>query len=1034
MPPRLLASELATPALAARGLAPVSRLGLEALAARAIFEARSEEGLRYFGEISHTPGFTRAFASTLEELRLDAASPGALRAAGPAGADLALLADLFEQQLQGNRLVDLPALLQLATEAANANAKHPHRLLGLPLLLFDLDPQSALHLELLQAVARRAPDVLVLSRTRDERALRGFSEALAAVAEPIEATPPASALDRIRTDLFIPELPVSPRDPWDASFEMFSAPGEGLECVEIARRVRRLAATGVPFDRLAVLLRSPERYQPLLEEAFRRAAIPGWFRRGSARPDPAGRAFLALLACAADRLSASRFAEYLSLAQVPPVDAAGAPAAVRVASAASGSVDDELARFQLDLFDPPPSDAAESESDPDAAVSNGTLRAPSGWEKLLVDAAVINGKDRWQRRLDGLAEEFRIQRRAADSTAARQAIDRHIAQLEHLRNFALPLIGMLAELPSLATWGEWLQALERLARHSLRQPETVLGMLAELQPMAEVGPVGFEEVTGVLEDRLRFLRVEPLKSRYGAVFVGSLEEARGWSFDVVFLPGLAEGQFPRRVFEDPLLLDDLRERVSPRLKLRDDRVASERQLLSSAAAAAERQLVASFPRMEVGQNRPRVPSFYALELPRAANGALPPLRAFERQARDAAPARLHWPAPRDFADAVDDVEYDLAVLGPLLAENREAAVPRGAGRYLMQASAPLARSLRARYSRWDSTEWHAADGLLKLDAAAQSALDEHRLSKRVYSPSTLQLFASCPYRFALQGIHRLRPREQGVPLERMDPLTRGALYHAVQFRLFRDLEQRNLLPVQASRLSWILQRCDETLDTVEREFADKLAPAIPNVWRSEIEDLRTDLRGSIHLALEDPGWLPIHFEFGFGVEGGDGRDEASVDREATVLDAAHVRGSVDRIERHVERGTLRVIDFKTGKPPGRAPMYTGGGAVLQPLLYSLAIQQILETPVECGTLLFATQRGGYKSFECKNDERGGRELQLVLVTIDRMIENGFVPAAPQAKACDYCDYQAVCGPREPLRVARKHREELDPLNEIRSRL
>src|SRR4029450_13822938 len=47
------------------------------------------------------------------------------------------------------------------------------------------------------------------------------------------------------------------------------------------------------------------------------AKVPGWFSRGTRRPLPAGRAFLALLACASERLSASRFAEYLSFAQVP---------------------------------------------------------------------------------------------------------------------------------------------------------------------------------------------------------------------------------------------------------------------------------------------------------------------------------------------------------------------------------------------------------------------------------------------------------------------------------------------------------------------------------------------------------------------------------------------------------------------------------------------------------------------------------------------------------------------------------------------
>jgi len=119
----------------------------------------------------------------------------------------------------------------------------------------------------------------------------------------------------------------APAAPLGDDVLLISAPGESRECVEIARLVRREAERGVPFDRLAVLLRAPGQYRPLLEEAFARAGIPGHFASGTLRPDPAGRAFLALLACAADGLSARRFAEYLSLGEVPQAVSGGPPAA-----------------------------------------------------------------------------------------------------------------------------------------------------------------------------------------------------------------------------------------------------------------------------------------------------------------------------------------------------------------------------------------------------------------------------------------------------------------------------------------------------------------------------------------------------------------------------------------------------------------------------------------------------------------------------------------------------------------------------------
>src|SRR5204863_3358497 len=103
---------------------------------------------------------------------------------------------------------------------------------------------------------------------------------------------------------------------------LFSAPGEGREAVEIVRRILDEASRGVPFDEMAVFLRTPQQYIGLLEHACARASVPVYFDRGTERPDPAGRAFVALLSCAVDGLSAKRFDEYLSLGQVPLVTTA----------------------------------------------------------------------------------------------------------------------------------------------------------------------------------------------------------------------------------------------------------------------------------------------------------------------------------------------------------------------------------------------------------------------------------------------------------------------------------------------------------------------------------------------------------------------------------------------------------------------------------------------------------------------------------------------------------------------------------------
>ena len=154
----------------------------------------------------------------------------------------------------------------------------------------------------------------------------------------------------------------------------------------------------------------------------------------------------------------------------------------------------------------------------------------------------------------------------------------------------------------------------------------------------------------------------------------------------------------------------------------------------------------------------------------------------------------------------------------------------------MEVNGNLARSLRARWSRWHS-KWVEADGLVAANTEVQAALGEHRMSARPWSPSALEQYSTCPYKFALNGILKLKPREEAAALEQLDPLTRGALFHEVQFALLGELKEAGLLPVNRERLAQAIARCDRTLDKVAEMYREKLAPAIPRVWHSEMEDL-----------------------------------------------------------------------------------------------------------------------------------------------------------------------------------------------------
>jgi hypothetical protein len=895
-----------------------------------------------------------------------------------------------------------------------------------PLVLLDVPIVSPLEAGVVAALLARAASSLVTVPAEDQETL----DALTGLGVAVDATDddrPAAALTRLGRYLFSSETP--PSADRDLSVQLFSAPGEGRECLEIARRILACAADGVRFDEMAVLVRSPQQYIGLLEHACARAGIPAWFERGTRRPDPAGRALLALLACATEDLSARRFAEYVSLGQVPTRDESRAAAETWVhwTDEQEGEPSDDVNEATRRLES---ADAGRLGLD---VVASGTLRAPWQWEHLLIDSKLIHYRERWHRRLSGLDAELSRKLQALlreEPESPRIAgIERERANLDGLREFALPLIDELAAWPDRDLWAGWLARLHALVPRVLRRPTRVLRVLSELTPLADVGPVSLREVSDVLAERLRLLAVEPPNRRYGRVFVGSPHQARGRSFRVVFLPGLAERLFPRRPHEDPLLLDDRRALLGNDLANQTTRGRRERLLLQLAAGAATERVYVSFPSLELGESRPRVPSFYALDVMRAVTGSLPSHEDLARAAAAASGARLAWPAPRDPREAIDDLEHDLAVLAALFRQEGTAAA--GHAHYLLKLNPFLRLSVIDRWSR-SQRQWSPHDGIVRTTDVTRPLLDERRLTRRAYSLSALQHYAACPYRFLLSAVYRLAPAEEPEPLQRMDPLTRGSLFHAIQTQFFRTLEADGRLPIASAAA--VRDTLAHTVAAVADRYRDDLAPAVPRVWDDEVRTLERDLLRWLETISPEPGgWEPWRFEFAFGLPEDPERDPRSLNQPAIVDGRFRLRGSIDLVERHSPTGRLRVTDHKTGKNRSTRDQVISGGQVLQPVLYSVALEDLLQTPVQSGRLYFCTAAGGFAAHEIPLVERtralGVEALQIV----DRAIELGRLMAAPGQDACTYCDFKSVCGSNEHRRTARKHPAMLQDLAELRSR-
>jgi ATP-dependent helicase/nuclease subunit B len=1009
-----LAGLLAADCAAADGLAYVSGLGAQAVATRALYALKGDARLVPLGAVLDLPGLPKAIAATHADLSHALIEPHRLAENGAAGGAIAAILEQFDEQLRVSSLIDRAGIFRAAITALGAVTMP--RFAGVPTLLLDVPIASRLECDFVRALAARVPGdatgILAMVPAGDYRSLRYLCEALDAPA-PRQAGSRgrANALARVQEYLFAETTP-EPADV-DDSVTLCSAAGEMQECVEIARRIHAEARRGVPFDRIAVLLHAPARYAPYLEEALTRAGIPAWFARGVKRPEPGGRAFLALLNCAAEHFSARRFAEYLSLAQAPEPPAAE-PAAAE--PALFTPADPEF--MQSTIADAAGSAEPLPEPDP-TPTTGGAGQAPWRWERILVEASVIGGRERWAARLSGLEAEWLIRRSELENDDPRALrLDREMRDLAQLRTIALAIIGALAAMPAEASWGEWLVHLRALAEMALRDRAVVLAALAELEPMGPIGGITLDEVRLVLRERLGRLEAPPARRRYGAVFIAPTTAARGFDFAVTIVPGLAERVLPQKLIEDPLLPDATRRRLSDALPTQADRAAAERLALRVAVGAASERVALSYPRVDLDQGRPRVPSFYTLEILRAAEGRLPGFDELPGPAARESRARLGWPVPKHPADAIDDAEFDLALLDRVL--DGDPAATLGALHYLLDASdnPHLGRALRARARRW-RRRWSRNDGLVDPDEGERAALARHQLPARSYSATALQHFAACPYRFFLQAIIRLEPRKEIEALEAIDPLTRGGLYHEVQFETLTALRARAQLPIRTGNLDAGYAVLEEKLIATAANYHDRLAPAIERVWLDGIESIRADLREWMRRMAEDPdGFCPERFELSFGLSDRDQADPASV-AEAVPLDAGFkLRGSIDLVERGRD-GALRVTDHKTGRVRAEKNLVIGGGKTLQPALYALAAERMLPEPVSGGRLYYCTAAGGYEERVVPLDTAARAAVAGLAQIVHTALEAGFMPAAPGDRECDYCDYRLVCGPSEQTRVRRK---------------
>jgi ATP-dependent helicase/nuclease subunit B len=946
---------------------------LSAMAARGYAAEVARRTGGYFGPVAPMPGFADATRRLVGELRQEAITLDALERLASSSAESEAkahaLVDVYRRYTDGraDRYDGVDALA----------AADPSLFDGVELLVYGVWRLAAHGRRVLERLAERVPVTVFLPSAGGDQDVAhselrdwlGRLGATARAAEPAVTQP--TALTHLQATLFHPLEPVAS----DGTVRLVSAPDPLSEVREAARTCLDWARAGVPFREMAITYRDAASYRPVIEAVFSEAAIPVYLDDGpSIAERPVGRRILALVDLIESRLRRRDVLAFLTDGWLP-----------KETRARYGNV------------------------------------SVSRWESVTRRAGIAEGIDQWRDRLTSLITRERV---AAAHPEAPDWLAGRVAEAESLLAFIGDFDRLLSAHPAQGTWAECLASFRALVEDVVQDPEQVLGHLDQLAQLDELtGPVEYARFLDTVRAEIAALKAGDLDGgNQGAlglrgVSVLDVNALRHLRFRAVAVLGLTERSFPPPPRQDPLLLDDERAALNAAggfsLPLRARGADQEPLQFAVAVGAARERLLLSTRRAAEAGARAQLPSSFFREAASALAGRR--LEASEIAGlgsdfyRSIRAGRIGADTPDR---ALGEQERDTTLL-----EHDQAL-----GTAVLHVLAP--ESMRAdahRRARWGSASLTSFDGIVA-DPAAVAALGAWFETAAPLSPSTLETYAICPYRFFLDRLLRIKPLDEPETIIELDALTRGKVIHEVLETFLFDHTPSELSSVDRSTLQ---ARLHEIAERVLGEVEDAGLAGAPITWARSRTEIVDDLARWLDNEIAHPGSYPDRaFEVAFGGRWA-GKEESPLSTdEALELDVGGrfvpLRGRIDRLEWE-PGGSFRIIDYKTGK--NRLKGTFDGGRTLQLALYLLAAAKLVEIDVSRGSAAyeFATRRGGFGSHTLAGAELEGQRAQLdsVLERIVGGIVGGDFHQEPGKSSCTICDFQSVCDVRRDQISTRK---------------
>lgn len=962
---------------------------------RAVVDSLS---LRHYAPLTDRPGFVEALQGMIRELKAGMIPPEQFAQAvadlddGPRLGELAAVYAEYQRRLQENGWADREGLVWLAVDTVERNTQVGR---DWPLLAVDgFDDLTPAQLALLALLARRVREMAVtltgdpdgpdrpLVHRRFRRTRERLEEALGVRAEPLPGTAVrlAPPLAHLEARLF---RSGAPQEDGAGVLERIEAPDRATEVRSALRWLKaRLVEDGMRPSEVALLARNVKPYRPFILQTAAEFGLP--VRPVDGLPLPANPAVAALL-------------DLLRL-MLPRADSDAEPAlphrlvieAWRSPYFDWSARPEEEAEEQIGIT---PRDADRLDV---AARWGRVIEGLSQWEEALTHLALLSEREVADdeqgvpagvpvgREAQDLLTKFRRFVRRLTPPEGKQPFRTFVGWLEdligadptfHSPEYPLPEEPISLRVVERARAGEEAAAERDVA--ALQALKDVLRGLVWAEEALWTGPVDFprffEELSGAVEATTYRLPVHPDREE---ILVADVAQARGLPFRAVAVLGLAEGEFPATLSEDPFLRDADRAALRDRfeLPLLPSTESAEAEYFYEMVTRARERLLLTRPRL-ADTGVPWQPSPFWEEVGQLVTAEPEGLTGETLPTPDRA---VSWP---------ELLESLAAWSGPAVeawAWVQEQAPER---------MAALKGALEVLRQRLGEADGRTLDG----DLTSLADTFVHRFgSGHTWSASRLEAYRDCPFRFFVAHVLGLEPREE--PQAGLDVRQLGSIYHRLLEATYRAAAD----PTDLKSLLAVLEDvAEEVLDEApEREGFRETA-----WWAQTREEIVQNVRRSLEELVGLEGdFTPYAYELPFGLGG------ARPLVVEVARDCFRLRGVIDRVDRSPD-GSVRVIDYKTAGPSDYKPGSLEKGKKIQLPLYALAARDALGLGEPVEGFYWHVRHAKPSGFTLSGF--GPEEAMRLAVAhaweaVQGARAGRFVPAPP-AKGCpNYCPALGFC--------------------------